>query len=125
MALGIKGKRQKIIVTHNPSKIDQNYQSGRGNRLCYELMFNYYNRVIVSGKPDAEYKFPDISLEYKTVTLPDLARRVSEEYQNMALPDDRILNHTQSVVNKLDMKWNWTFNMPCKGKSILSYLKVS
>ena len=43
------------------------YQAGLGNRLCYELTFNGYNRVIkfaVSPKvPDAKYKITDISLE--------------------------------------------------------------
>ena len=40
------------------------YQAGLGNRLCYELTFNDYNRVIkstVSPKvPDAKYKITDI-----------------------------------------------------------------
>ena len=38
------------------------YQAGLGNRLCYELTFNDYNRVIKSPKvPDAKYKITDIS----------------------------------------------------------------
>ena len=54
-------------------------QAGLRNRLCYELTFNYYNRVIksiVSSRkvPDAKYKITDISLEYKFATQPDLAR---------------------------------------------------
>ena len=45
------------------------YQAGLGNRLCYELTFNDYNRVtksrVSSSKvPDAKYKITDISLEY-------------------------------------------------------------
>ena len=27
------------------------YQAGRGNRLCYEITTNYYNRVINSSRP--------------------------------------------------------------------------
>ena len=43
------------------------YQAGLGNRLCYELTFNNYNRVTKSGvsspkAPDAKYKITDISL---------------------------------------------------------------
>ena len=57
------------------------YQSGLGNRLCYELMFNDYNRVIVSGKPDIKYEISNITLKYEIVTHPDLARCVSDEYQ--------------------------------------------
>ena len=41
------------------------YQAGLGNRLCYELTFNDYNRVtksrVSSSKvPDAKYKITDI-----------------------------------------------------------------
>ena len=38
------------------------YQAGLRNRLCYELKFNDYNRVIKSAvpPPDAKYKITDI-----------------------------------------------------------------
>ena len=47
------------------------YQAGLGNRLCYELTFSDYNRVIKSAisspkVPDAKYKITDISLDYST-----------------------------------------------------------
>ena len=94
------------------------YQAGLGNRLCYENIFNDYNRVIkstVSPKvPDAKYKITDISLEYEIVTQPNLARSIRSEYQSMALLYDRILIHRQLTVNKSDMTRNWSFNMPCK-----------
>ena len=100
------------------------YQAGLGNRLCYELTFNDYNRVIkstVSPKvPDAKYKITDISLEYEIVTQPDLAISIRSEYQHMALLYDRILRHRQISVNKSDTMWNWSFNTPCKSlKGIL------
>ena len=100
------------------------YQAGLGNRLCYELTFNDYNRVIkpvVSPKvPDAKYKITDISLEYEITTQPDLARSIRSEYQHMALLYDRILGHRKIIVNKSDTVWNWAFNMPCKSlKGIL------
>ena len=59
------------------------YQAGLGNRLCYEITFNNYNRVINSAvaSPDAKYKMKDISLEYEIVTQPDLARSIADEYQ--------------------------------------------
>ena len=64
------------------------YQSGLGNKLCYEITFNDCNRVIKSPVeltsrtvPDAEYKITDISLEYEIVTQPDLASRIAMEYQ--------------------------------------------
>ena len=59
------------------------YQAGLGNRLCYELTFNDYNRVIRSTVsspkvPDAKYKITDISLEYEIATQPNLARFVRQ-----------------------------------------------
>ena len=101
------------------------YQAGLGNRLCYELTFNDYNRVtkspVSSPKvPDAKYKITDISLEYEIATQPDLARSIRSEYQSMALLYDRILRHRKIIVNKSDTVWNWAFNTPCKSlKGIL------
>ena len=66
------------------------YQAGLGNRLCYELTFNNYNRVTKSGVsspkvPDAKYKITYISLEYEIATQPDLTRSIRSQYQHMAL----------------------------------------
>ena len=42
----------------------------------------------------------------------------------MVLLYDRILRHRQISVNKSDMTWNWSFNMPCKSlKGILVLLE--
>ena len=101
------------------------YQADLGNRLCYELTFNDYNRVtnseVSSPKvPDAKYKIADMSLEYEIATQPDLTRSISSEYQSMALLYDRILRHRKIIVNKSDTVWNWAFNTPCKSlKGIL------
>ena len=101
------------------------YKAGLGNRLCYELTFNDYNRVtksrVSSPKvPDAKYKITDISLQYEITTQPDLVRSMKAEYQEMALLYDRILRQRKIIVNKSDMVWNWAFNMPCKSlKGIL------
>ena len=81
------------------------YQAGLGNRLCYELTFNDYNRVtkfrVSSPKvQDAKYKITDISLEYKIGTQPDLTRSIRSEYQHMALLHDRILRQRKIIVNK-------------------------
>ena len=101
------------------------YQAGLGNRLCYEITFNDYNRVtkstVSSPKvPDAKYKITDISVEYEIITQPDLTRSIRSEYQSMALLYDRILRHRQISVNKSDTMSNWSFNTPCKSlKGIL------
>ena len=101
------------------------YQAGLGNRLCYELTFNDYNRVtksrVSSPKvPDAKYKITDISLEYEIATQLNLVRSVRSEFQHMALLYDRILRHRKIIINKSDTVWNWAFNMPCKSlKGIL------
>ena len=99
------------------------YQAGLGNRLCYKITFNDYNRVtkstVSSSKvPDAKYKITDISLEYEIVIQPDLATSIRSKYQSMALLYDRTLR--QISVNKSDTMWNWSFNKPCKSlKGIL------
>ena len=95
------------------------YQAGLGNKLCYELTFNDYNRVTKSGVsspkvPDAKYKITDISLEYEIATQPNLSRSIRSKYQHMALLYDRILRHRKIIVNKSDTVWNWAFSMPCK-----------
>ena len=98
------------------------YQAGLGNRLCYKIMFNDYNRDINSSvaAPDAIYKITDISLEYEIITQPNLTRSIRSEYQSMALLYDRILRYRKIIVNKSDTVWNWAFNMPCKSlKGIL------
>ena len=117
--------RNKFIIPLNFEMLGSlapYYQAGLGNRLCYEITFNNYNRVINSAvvSPDAKYKITDISLEYEIVTQPDLARSIKDEYQSMALLYDRILRHRQISVNKSDTMWNWSFNTPCKSlKGIL------
>ena len=96
------------------------FQAGLGNRLCYEITFNDYNRVIKStvASPD---EISNISLEYEIVTHSTLASSIKAEYDDeMALLYDRILRHRQISVNKSEMTWNWSFNMPCKSlKGIL------
>ena len=92
------------------------YQVGLRNRLCYELTFNDYNRVVKStvASPDAKYKITGISLEYDIVTHPTLARSIADEYKSMVLLYDRVLRHRQVRVDKSDTTWNWSFNTPCK-----------
>ena len=104
------------------------YQAGLGNRLCYELTFNDYNRVIKSAvaTPDAKYRISNISFEYEIVTNSTLARSISvaTEYQSMALQYDRVLRQRRIPVNKSDTTWNWLFNTPCKSfKGILVLFK--
>ena len=51
------------------------YQVGFRNRLFYEIMTNYYNRVIHStvASPDAKYQITNVSLEYRLLlNLPSL-----------------------------------------------------
>ena len=102
----------KFIISFDFEMLDSAasyYQAGLGNRLCYMLTFNDYNRVtkscISSPKvPDAEYKTTDISLEYEIATQPDLTRSIRSKYQQMALLYDRVLRHRKIIVNKSDRK---------------------
>ena len=101
------------------------YQARLGNRLCYEITFNNYNRVIKSAAsspkvPDAKYVISNISLEYEIVSNSTLARSIKTKYDEMILLSDIILRHRKIPVNKLDTTWNWSFNTPCKSlKGIL------
>ena len=106
--------RNKFIIPLDFEMLDSAapyYQAGLGNRLCYELTFNDYNRVtksrVSSPKvPDSKYKITEISLAYEIATQPDLARSIRSEYQHMALLYDRILRHRKIIVNKKDTVWN-------------------
>ena len=97
--------RNKFIIPLDFEMLDSAipyYQLGLGNRLCYKITFNDYDRVIVSGKSDANYKISDIPLEYKIATHPDFASHISGKYLNMALLYNRVLRHRQILVNKSD-----------------------
>ena len=105
--------RNKFIIPLDFEMLDSAapyYQAGLGNRLCYKITYNDYNRVTKSGVsslkvPDAKYKITDISLEYEIVTQPDLARSVRFKYQQMALLYDRILRHRKIIVTKSDTQF--------------------
>ena len=100
------------------------YQSGLRNWLSYEIMFNDYGRVIKADKTDAMYEISDVSLEYDTITQPHLARLIQRKYENMALPYERVVRHSQIEVNKSDRIWSWTFSETCKSlKGILVLLE--
>ena len=78
--------RNKFIIRLDFEMLDSSapyYQVGLGNRLCYEITFNDYDRVINStvASPDAKYKITDISLEYEIVTQPDHVRFIKDEYK--------------------------------------------
>ena len=117
--------RNKFIIPLNFEMLDSlasYYQVRLRNRLCHEITFNDYNRVINSAvaSPDATYKITDISLEYEIVSQLTLARSIKAEYHKMALLYDRVFRHRQIIVNKSDMTRNWSFNTPCKSlKGIL------
>ena len=69
-------------------------------------MLNNYDRVMISPEsppnPDAKYKIMDVSLEYETITKPDLTKHIVMEHQSMVLLYDRVLRDRQFPVNKLD-----------------------
>ena len=90
--------RNKFLIPLDFEMLDSSapyYQAGLGNRLCYEITFNDYNQVIkpAVASPDAKYVISNISLEYEIVTQSTPAKRISDEYQNMALLYNRILRH--------------------------------
>jgi hypothetical protein len=104
----------EILQNHMPF-----YQSGLGDRLEYELLFNDYSRVIRTSEVDAKYKIDGISLEFDKVTEKELARHIQGQYEGkLAILYDRVLRHRKIVVNKKDPIWNINLNIPmlsCKG----------
>ena len=111
--------RNKFIIHLDFEMLDSSapyYQVGLGNRLCYEITFNDYNRVTKSAvaSPDAKYEISNISSEHEIVTYSALARSIKTEYDEMVLLYDRILRHRQIPVNKSNTTWNWSFNTPYK-----------
>ena len=94
------------------------YQTGLGNRLCYEITFNDYGKVInatgQAATPDARYKIMDITLEYEILTQPNIASCIATEYQSMVLFYDRGFRHRKIGVNKSNTMWNWSFDTPCR-----------
>ena len=124
--------KNKFIIPLDFEMLDSTipyYQAGLGNRLCYEITFNDYTRVIKSTPDksgtttptqDANYEISNISLEYEIVTQPSLANRVRSQYMEMALLYSRVLRHRRIMVDKSDTTWNWNFNTPMKSlKGIL------
>ena len=83
-----KAYGNKFIIPLDFEMLDSSapcYQAGLGNRLCYQITFNDYNRVtkstVSSPKvPDVKYNITDISLEYLIVSQPDLVRSIRSEY---------------------------------------------
>ena len=76
--------RNKFIIPLDFEMLDSAlpyYQVGLRNRLCYEITFNNYDRVIKStvASPDAKYEISNISLEYEIVTQPTLTRSITDE----------------------------------------------
>ena len=114
-----KAYGNKFIIPIDFEMLDSSapyYQAGLGNRLCYEITLNDYNRVTKSAvaSPDALYEISNISLEYEIVTNSILAKSIKTEHDEIVLLYDRILKHRQIPVNKSDTTWNWSFNTSCK-----------
>ena len=117
--------RNKFLISLDFEMSDSSapyYQAGLGDRLCYEITFSDYNRVIKSAvaSSDAKYVISNISSEYEIVSNSTLARSIKTKYDEMVLLYDRILRHRRVKVNKSNTTWNWSFNTPCKSlKGIL------
>ena len=84
----VKAYRNKFIIPLDFEMLDSAmpyYRAGFGNRLCYEITFSDYGKVINATGQAATADATDIALEYEIVTQPDVASRIATEYQNMAL----------------------------------------
>ena len=107
----------ELLESHMPF-----YQSALGDRLEYELTFNDYSNVVrATGDNDTSYSIENISLEYDMVTLPELARMISNQYKGrLAILYDRVLRHRKLSKDKSDTLWNINLNVPARSmKGIL------
>ena len=106
----------EILETHMPF-----YQAGLGDRLEYELTFNYYNNVINSTDEDSKYIIKNICLEFDMVSEAELARQIRQQVSGkMVILYDRILRHRKITKNKSDTLWNINLNVPARSmKGIL------
>ena len=107
----------ELLESHMPY-----FQSAFGDRLEYELTFNSYGRVIqATGDAEASYTIDNISLEFDTVSEPNLARTIRNRYAaRLAILYDRILRHRKVLLNKNQTLWNFNLNVPARSlKGIL------
>ena len=107
----------ELLESHMPF-----YQGVLGDRLKYELTFNDYCRVIqATGDVDASFHIGGISLEYDTVTLPELVRMIDNQYKGrLAILYDRVLRHKKITMDKSNTLWNINLIVPARSmKGIL------
>ena len=97
------------------------FQSELKDRLSYELTFNSYGNVIVSTDTDASYTITNIHLEFETITSPELATMIRNQYKGrFTVLYDRIVRHAKHSLNKSDTIWN--ISMAPQAKSMKGIL---
>ena len=107
----------ELLESHMPF-----FQSAFGDRLEYELTFNDHSRVIkATNDTNASYTIDNISLEFDTVSEPNLARTIRNKYANrLVILYDRILRHRKVALDKSQSLWNINLNVPARSlKGIL------
>ena len=109
----------ELLESHSPY-----HQSALRDRLEYELTFNSHSNVLISTE-EASYTISGICLEFEKVTHSELARLISQQYNNrMSIYYEKILLHMKSVKNKSDSVWNFHINVPARSmKGILMIFK--
>ena len=106
----------ELLESHMPF-----FQSELKDRLSYELTFNSYGNVIVSCDTDASYTITDIHLEFETITSPELATMIRNQYKGrFTVLYDRIVRHAKHSLNKSDTIWN--ISMAPQAKSMKGIL---
>ena len=108
----------ELLNTHLPF-----YPGALSEKFSYDLIFNRYDRVILSDDIDAKYKISNISLEFDIVKHTELARMVLNRYQShLPIYYQRVLHHSTHSKNKADTIWN--FNFSTTGRSIKGILML-
>ena len=82
--------------------------------------------VRATGDNDTSYRIENISLEYDMVTLPELARMISNQYKGrLAILYDRVLRHRKLSKDKSDTLWNINLNVPARSMKGILMLRGS
>ena len=92
------------------------FQSAFGDRLEYELTFNDHSRVVkATGDTGASFTIDNISLEFDTVSEPNLAHTIRNKHAGrLAILYDRIQRHRKVTLDKSQSLWNINLNVPAR-----------
>lgn len=108
-----------LLEDHGPYS-----QSALADQLVFEIKFKPAAEIMLTSDTSASYSLSDILLEFETVTDPQLARLVKNQYQNKMVIFYERIHEEKYQKNKKDTLWNFNFNKPARSlRGILMLFK--